>query len=158
MKGNVVETRPGILWVKHDWLCKRFMHGAIIPEDLFFANPNSEGYICIPKFRLDEMEAKKAAYDKRVQSLRKTAALNNKGMEFEKSGKITQAIKAYEESIALGYDAQHSFDRLAILYRKAKDYNNEIRVIKKALEVFKDSTIVKKYADRLEKAIVLSKK
>ena len=157
MKGNVVETSPGVVWVKHNWLCKRFTEGGIIPQDLFFTMPNAQGYICMPKFKLDEMESKKKAYANRTKALHKTADLNNTGIAYEKSGNIPQAIKTYEECVAIGHDAPHAYDRLMILYRKAKDYNNEIRVIKRALEIFKYQTLAKKYKERLEKATALSK-
>lgn len=156
MKGNVVETSPGVVWVKHDWLCQKYSGN--LPEDLFFSVPNAEGYIFTTKSRLDEIETKSMNYGNRMLLLNKTAELNNKGIAYEKSGNISQAIKTYEECIALGYDAPHAYDRLMILYRKAKDYNNEIRVIKRALETFEYPTLVKKYKDRLEKATTLSKK
>ena len=67
----------------------------------------------------------------------------------EKEGNIEAAIKKYESNIFDGcYQARHSFDRLIILYRKEKDYNNEIRVIKRAIEVFPGET---KYTERLQK-------
>lgn len=155
MKGNVVETSPGVVWVKHDWLCQKYSGN--LPEDLFFATPNAEGYICTKKSRLEGIENKSRDYGNRMLMLNKTTELNNRGSAYEKSGNIPQAIKTYEECVALGYDAPHAYDRLMILYRKAKDYNNEIRVIKRALEIFKYPTLAKKYKERLEKATALSK-
>ena len=65
------------------------------------------------------------------------AASNNRGIELEKSGRIDEAIRVYEANIAGDcYPACHSFDRLMVLYRKRKDYTNEIRVITKAIEIF----------------------
>lgn len=65
------------------------------------------------------------------------AASNNRGIELEKAGRIDEAICEYEANIAGDcYPACHSFDRLMVLYRKRKEYANEIRVIKKAIEVF----------------------
>lgn len=156
MKGNIVETSLGVVWVKHDWLCQKYSGN--LPEDLFFAVPNAEGYICTTKSRLNEIENKSRNYSNRMLMLNKTAELNNRGIIYEKSGRISQAIKVYEECAALGYDATHAYDRLMILYRKAKDYNNEIRIIKRALEIFKYPTLAKKYKERLDKAIALSKK
>ena len=149
MKGNIVETSSGVVWVKHDWLCKRFM--GLLPEDIFFANTNSEGYICIPKFKLEKLEADKTSYDHRSKLLDKITTLNNKSIQQEKNGDINGAIKTYENCITIGYPAFHSYDRLMILYRKTKDYTNEERVILKALSIFTDASSQKKYSDRLAK-------
>lgn len=65
------------------------------------------------------------------------AELNNTGMFLEKEGRIDEAIDVYEKNISGNcYPATHSFDRLMILYRKRKDYDNEIRVIQKAIKIF----------------------
>lgn len=89
------------------------------------------------------------------QALFKCAELNNKGMAYEKSGDINLAIETYEENIKGDYPALHSYDRLMILYRKRKDYQNEIRVIDAALKVFKREQDQEKYKQRKEKALVL---
>lgn len=63
---------------------------------------------------------------------------NNKGINLEKDGKIDQAIEVYERNIVLRYPATHSYWRLIKLYRKEKDYNNELRIINIAIDVFMD--------------------
>ena len=85
------------------------------------------------KRRLDEVIAKNATAN---QLLKETTAHNNKGIESEKLGRINEAINIYEENIAIGYPATLSFDRLMILYRRNKDYKNEIRVCNRAIDVF----------------------
>lgn len=80
MKGNIVETSTGVVWVKHDWLCQKYSGN--LPEDLFFAVPNAEGYICITKSRLNEIENKSRSYENRMLMLNKTAELNNKGIAY----------------------------------------------------------------------------
>lgn len=92
---------------------------------------------------------------------------NKKAMAFEKSGNIEKAIELYEESINYNFDGNSPYDRLAILYRKQKDYKNEIRVLNKAIDVFsylktnsprKDVPIkLNKFKERLSKAIELQK-
>ena len=42
----------------------------------------------------------------------------------------------------------HSFDRLLVIYRRNKDYENELRVCERAISVFKKSD---KYSKRLPK-------
>ena len=80
-----------------------------------------------------------AIHNKHLEDERRlfqTASLNNQGIALEKEGKIDEAIDVYEQNIVLGYKATHSFDRLRILYRKRKDYENMARVIKREGEVF----------------------
>lgn len=93
--------------------------------------------------------------------------LNQKGMEFEKNKDIDNAIKYYELSIENNFEGTYPYDRLAILYRKKKDYCNEIRVIEKAIEIFENiqnqghrdvSTTINKFKDRLGKAQKLQQK
>ncbi|WP_413538709.1 tetratricopeptide repeat protein [Enterococcus malodoratus] len=61
---------------------------------------------------------------------------NLKGIELEKNGKIDEAIKLYENNVKNSFDGNHPYDRLAIIYRKRKDYNNEIRVLQSAIDTF----------------------
>lgn len=66
------------------------------------------------------------------------ADLNNQGIEQEKRGEIDLAISTYERNVSMGYAATHAYERLMIIYRKRKDYDNEIRVITKAISIFSD--------------------
>lgn len=70
------------------------------------------------------------------ERLFRTTERNNIGIQLEKNGKIDEAIAVYEDNIRDGYPAYHSFQRLMIIYRKRKEYDNEIRVIKRGIEVF----------------------
>ena len=58
------------------------------------------------------------------------------GIDLEKEGMINEAIAVYEKAIKPQLPATHPYDRLMILYRKKKDYYNEIRIIKIAISVF----------------------
>jgi tetratricopeptide (TPR) repeat protein len=51
------------------------------------------------------------------------------GKDLEKSGRVEEAIRIYEENVAEDYDTPFPYERLAILYHKQKKYDNEIRVI-----------------------------
>lgn len=57
-------------------------------------------------------------------------------MQLEKDGDIDGAIEHYEKCIELKFEGNYPYDRLAILYRKIKDYDNEIRTLNKAIELF----------------------
>lgn len=77
------------------------------------------------------------AKEKRKDYIRqRTTYLNALGIAYEKEGKIEEAITIYEENIKLRAVATHAYNRLIILYRKRKDKENEIRVLKYSLSIF----------------------
>ncbi len=81
--------------------------------------------------------------------INKTAELNNKGIAFEKAGKITEAIDVYEKNLLIGYLARHSYTRLMIIYHKEKRYDDEIRVIETAIAAFSKESV--RYSKNIEK-------
>jgi hypothetical protein len=58
------------------------------------------------------------------------------GINLEKERMIDEAINVYEKAIIPQLPVKHPYERLAILYRKRKDYVNEIRVLTTAISVF----------------------
>ena len=156
-RGNVIDLGNGMVRVKKDPFVKKYMQGAILSDDIFWMDEDEAGYITIPQSVIDDHEARRKERNEKDKKLARCVTLNNKGIALEKVGKISAAIKVYELNIAdkTPYPAMHAFDRLMILYRKQKDYTNEIRVIQKAIQVFpKDQ----KYKDRLIKALELANK
>lgn len=74
---------------------------------------------------------------------------NNLGSEYEEQGDIASAIEVYEKNIKPGsYPACHAYDRLLVIYRRQKDYENERRVCELAISALKKND---KYRKRLEK-------
>lgn len=129
----------------------------VIPMDVFETLiekkfDGHEGYL-MPRGVYSKILAEHEAYQKKNEALENCAALNNEGIAYEKSGDIDAAIRVYEANIALGYPAHHAFRRLMVLYRKQKDYENEIRVIHLAEEVLGGD-----WSYRLEKAQKLLEK
>lgn len=59
-----------------------------------------------------------------------------KAIELEKSGHIAEAVAIYEKICKSNFEGTHPYDRLAIYYRKQKDYINEKRILEKAIYVF----------------------
>lgn len=110
---------------------------SVMPRHLFreCLKADSE-YITIQQSMFDFLlnEKKRLAHEQEL--LEKTATLNNRGIELEKTRNFEEAIKIYEENIQLGYKASYSFTRLKILYRKRGDYENEKRVLKRYFEVY----------------------
>ena len=58
--------------------------------------------------------------------------------EMEKTN-VQKAIKEYERYVEAKQPKDAPYKRLCVLYRKANDYDNEVRVIKTAIEVFADN-------------------
>jgi len=158
MKKNLPPAPFGHTWININSFTKKYI--SVMPQDLFIdlqsiiLNGSTRVTITTSTIdALDELLFKRKQEDKKLS---KCVSANNKGKEYEKLGKIKLAINTYEKNIEGDcYLATHSFDRLMILYRKDKDYDNEIRVIERAIEVFSGDSryndIVYKWTDRLSK-------
>lgn len=109
---------------------------------------SSPSLVRVPKSKLEEWESKYQPTKEFNENLSKVCALNNKGIALEKDGNIDEAIATYEKGILIPYKAYHSYDRLLVLYRKRKDYQNEKRVCLAAIERFPEDD---KYKERLTK-------
>lgn len=81
-----------------------------------------------------EKDAEEELY--REEDLNESTRLIKLGINLEKEGMINEAISVYEKAIIPKLPATHPYNRLMILYRKKKDYENEIRVLKLAISVF----------------------
>lgn len=69
---------------------------------------------------------------------------NLQGKELEKEGKVEEAIKLYEENIRENFEGNGPYDRLAIIYRKRKSYDEEKRVLEKAIKVFEENVSIQR--------------
>ncbi|WP_429968168.1 hypothetical protein [Enterococcus sp. AZ046] len=84
-------------------------------------------------------------YDSDMRNLFEKSVENNlTGRELEKSGKIDEAIELYERNVSNRFEGNYPYDRLAIIYRKRRDYDNEIRVLRTAVEVFENNQSMRK--------------
>lgn len=79
--------------------------------------------------------------------------INAKGSELEKAGNISKAIEIYELGLQNKSDTPHTYKRLAILYRKNNDVENELRVIDCAIDNLKtvSSRHIKWFKERRSK-------
>ena len=68
-----------------------------------------------------------------LSGLKKIADGNATGQSLEKDGKMEDAIAQYEKLVENNADTPFTYRRLAILYKKAKKQEDEIRIIKAAL-------------------------
>jgi len=90
---------------------------------------------------------------------------NLKGKEYEQKGETELAILEYEANLKEGFEGSHPYNRLAIIYRKNKDYDNEIRVLNRSIDIYKELSKTSprgdfepkllKFKERLEKAVEL---
>lgn len=129
-----------------------------VPEEVFWRSQdalwNDEKYVEVSEqeYRTMMERYKKKQLDER--RLSECVELNNKGIELEKNGEADAAIEVYEKNIKPGcWPARHSFDRLLVLYRKRKDYTNELRVCKAAIELFEGEVKYKEKMVKINKRI-----
>lgn len=129
-------------WSKHEYYMmqhtKKIMNGGNGDE----VEVSDEDY--------EEAMSVLAERQRKDELLFRTVSRNNKGIELESNGDIDGAIKVYEENISEGYPATHSFKRLMILYRKRKEYDKEIRVILRAMDVLSNEDLSKRLAKAKE--------
>ena len=64
---------------------------------------------------------------------------NRMAKEAEEDGDINNAVRFYEQNIGEDYADKFAFERLMIIYRQQKEYKNELRVIKRGIEVFQQN-------------------
>ena len=84
---------------------------------------------------LEEVELQVLQIEKETEILEQQAMAkrNQDGQDLEKRGLIKEAIAAYEKLVAKMVDTPFTYRRLAILYRKLKSFDDEIRVLRGAL-------------------------
>jgi len=61
---------------------------------------------------------------------------NLMGIELEDRGLIDNAIECYEANARDGFDGNHPYDRLAIIYRRRGETDKELTVLRRAIDVF----------------------
>jgi tetratricopeptide (TPR) repeat protein len=81
----------------------------------------------------------------------KQAERNLTGIELEKAGKVDEAIELFEKNVEENFIGSHPYYRLAIIYRKRGQIDEEIRVLEKAISVFKKDDKQEQFKTRLGK-------
>jgi hypothetical protein len=61
---------------------------------------------------------------------------NQIAKDAEEDDDVNKAVRFYEQNIKEDYADKFAFERLMIIYRKQKEYKEELRVIKRGIEVF----------------------
>lgn len=158
---EVNPSHNGFVYMSKKQLSYYFSHlkGELFTDYLLAESDNS--LIKVSNGEFSTMIKKKNDHDMFSKALSETANNNNVGIAFEKSGDIDSAIEAYERNIGIAYPALHSYERLMVLYRKEKRYDDEIRVIEKSINDFPAKSYriyIDKWKNRLEKAKKLNSK
>ena len=95
------------------------------------------------------------------KKLDRQIAISLKAGELASKGDVDKAIRIYELLAAENFRYPTPYGRLAIIYRKRKQYPEEIRILEKGIWVFENivpksmggrELMVEKYRKRLEKA------
>ena len=64
---------------------------------------------------------------------------NEEATQAEKNGDPEKAARLYERNIKEDYPDKLAFERLMVIYRKQKRYKDELRVINRGIEVFREN-------------------
>ena len=75
-------------------------------------------------------------YDPNLKIPKDEVERNLEGSGLEKMGLIDNAIECYLANANADFDGNQPYDRLAIIYRKRKQYDKEIEILEKAIWVF----------------------
>ena len=59
------------------------------------------------------------------------------GIKHEKSGEVDKAIKLYEQNVKEKFIGNHPYNRLAIIYKKLNRPDDELRIVKAGIKMFK---------------------
>lgn len=85
-----------------------------------------------------ELEEFDRDYAARVKREDRQCERNLEGIQLEKDGEVATAIALYEINAAEGFDGNHPYERLAILYGEVERREDEIRILKRAIQVFEE--------------------
>jgi tetratricopeptide (TPR) repeat protein len=109
-----------------------------------------------PKTELEEIEAlRRKVYGeealKEEEKYSKQLEKNRTAHELEKIGKVDEAIKLYEQNVNENFVGNHPYQRLAVIYRKRRQVDEEMRILEKAVSVIKRKSSSEEFRTRLGK-------
>lgn len=118
-------------------------------KDLVKENP----WIKIDQLSEVEQNISTLEWEFKQANYREAADGNMRGQALEKDRKIEEALLEYEKLLEQGVDTPFTYRRLAILYSKRKDRENELRVLRTALKnvPVENSKHYQWFAERLAK-------
>jgi tetratricopeptide (TPR) repeat protein len=120
---------------KSDDIGTRKLHLASTRAEIRELKKLAPGCRALQRSDLEEVELQIQRIEKETAILEQQAMAKGvkDGQDLEKRGLIREAIAAYEKLVAKMVDIPFTYRRLAILYRKTKSSDDEIRVLRAAL-------------------------
>jgi len=126
--------------------------------DLFVGFNQEDLKIAIQPEKKGKIEEK--PYQDGIKANRNKINRYHQGYKLEREGLIDNAIELYSSIVDSKFNVPSSYDRLAIIYRKRKQYDKEIDVLNKLIKMFEsdlqrlgDNDILVQAKLRREKAI-----
>lgn len=83
--------------------------------------------------RIEEIKQIHSDYLRLSEKCHREYMRNKKGIEYEKKGKIEEAIAMYELNIDENFEGLHPYKRLAIIYTKLKLIKEADRVLRSGI-------------------------
>ena len=138
---DMISPRLTKVWFGDQGVLKIFFDIAVKEEEynLFAGKPNKKG-----------KAKEELPFDASIKIPKSQDKRNLLGNEFEQKGLIENAIQCYQANVASKHDGTFPYDRLAIIYRKRKQYDKEIEILNKAIDVF-ENVVNPLRVDRLAK-------
>jgi tetratricopeptide (TPR) repeat protein len=110
-------------------------------------------HINLTQLELVESDIRTLEFEFQQAHYQEAAEGNLKGQALEKEGKADEAIRVYEQLLETEVDTPFTYRRLAILYRKKRSREDELRVLKAAIRNVPsaNSSHYQWFAERLSK-------
>lgn len=83
-----------------------------------------------------------------MELFKRQSEINQIARDLERNGQVDDAIDLYEKNLEENYEFAHV--RLAIIYRKRKQFDEEIRVLKKGIWIY-ENIVYEGRTDRISK-------
>ncbi|MBQ8066527.1 MAG: hypothetical protein IJ200_12845 [Prevotella sp.] len=111
----------------------------------------------LTKERLKKIQTENREWERQFKIL---MGFQNGGAELERKNRLEDAVAEYRKAVDYGKNSDlfqinnyyHSYERLAVLYRKLKMYAKEVGIIREALSEELQSKERNKMLNRLEKS------
>lgn len=117
----------------------------------FNENDADEIFDELDKHDLKELKKTSEGMKKEINQAKEISKLLKDGESLEKSGNDSEAIKTYEKIIVIEPDAYEAYEKLADIYHKRNDIENEIKVLKLGIKNIKSNKNKNKLIERLKK-------
>ena len=105
----------------------------------------------LDKHDLKETKKISDGLKKEINQTKEVSNLIKKAENLEKSGNLSEAVKLYENVIVIQPDSSEAYEKLADIYNRQNDSENEIKVLKLGIKNIENNKIKNKLIERLKK-------